>query len=349
MKMLNGLALLVLLLVIALAALRMSAVKVRPGQVGILTEEWGSGLVQEDYGPGFHLDLGPLHSWAIFDTTVQSLSMVAASREGEGALQVKSADGATVTMDITIKFRIKPGECWALRKELGVGNSYKTKVRNESLDALRDVFGAMTTEDFYIPEKREERAKQTKTALAERLDRLHVELIQILVRDVSFEESYEQRIKEGAVATQQAEVNMALRNAAFFKGETDKVIAETKAKVTVINQNLEKSRRELTSEMEVLIAKIEADSERYVIETKSDADLFAAEKIATAELLVKNAEADAQKMRQTALRGSGASNLIALEAAGNLQLTRFTVSTLDTDVLDLKALAKKLGISLDSK
>lgn len=341
MKLLNGLSALVLLFVVVLIVLRMNVIKVQPGQVGILTEEWGSGLQQEDFGPGFHLDLGPLHSWEIFDRTVQSLSMVAASPEG--ALQVKSADGATVTMDITIKFRIKQGECWQLRKELGTGDSYKTKVRNESLDALRDVFGGMTTEDFYIPEKRDEKSQMTFSALAGRLDRLHVELIDILVRDVSFEESYEQRIKEGAVATQQAEVNMALRNAAEYRGETNKIVSQTDAKVTVINQTLEKTRRELTSDIEVKIAQIEADAERYVVETRADADLFAAEKSALAELLVKNAEAEAQRLRQTALQGSGASNLIALEAAKNLQLTKFTLSTLDTDVLDIKKLAEKLG------
>ncbi|MCA8968635.1 MAG: hypothetical protein KDC95_02585 [Planctomycetes bacterium] len=341
MKMLNGLSLVVLLVVAILLGLRSCTLKVRPGEVGVLTEEWGQGLVEEDYGPGFHLDLGPLHSWAVFDTTVQSLSMVAKSPEG--ALQVKSADGATVTMDITIKFHIKQGECWSLRKELGTGDSYKTKVRNESLDALRDVFGGMTTEDFYIPEKREEKAALTKTALSKRLDVLHVHLVDILVRDVSFEESYEQRIKEGAVATQQAEVNAALRNAAFYRGETQKVEAESTAKVTVINQGLEKTRRELTSDNEVKIAKIQADSERYVIEQRADADLFAAEKEATALLLVKNAEAQAKELLQTSLQGSGAKNLIALEAARNLQLTTFTLSTLDTDLLDIGKLAEKLG------
>nr|HMQ23769.1 hypothetical protein [Planctomycetota bacterium] len=106
------------------------------------------------------------------------------------------------------------------------------------------------------------------------------------------------------------------------------------------------TRRELTSDNEVIIAKIQADSERYVVEQRADADLFAAEKSAAASLLVKNAEAQAQALRQTSLRGPGAENLIALEAARNLQLTTFTLSTLDTDLLDLGKLAEKLG-SLD--
>ncbi|MDP7345369.1 MAG: hypothetical protein QF767_18880, partial [Alphaproteobacteria bacterium] len=64
---------------------------------------------------------------------------------------------------------------------------------------------------------------------------------------------------------------------------------------------------------------------------------------ASANLLTKNAEAEAQRLRQTALQGSGAKNLVALEAAKNLNLTKIIISTLDNNVLDLPSLAKKLG------
>ena len=347
MKFLNLAAIGVILLAILALIVRFNVVKVPIGQIGVLTEEWGDGLVEKDYGPGFHMDLGPLHSWALFDTTVQSLSMIAAAPEG--ALQVKSADGATVTMDITIKFRIKPGKCWALRKELGVGDSYKIKVRNEAIDTLRDVFGSMETEEFYSPAKRVEKSAEATDALRARLDKLHVSLIEILVRDVSFEQTFEEQIKGKALARQDKEVQAAKTIATRRREETNKVVAETAAKVTIIQQNLEKTRRDLTSDNDVKIAQIKADAERYVKEVKADADLYAAEKLAGADLLIKNAEAESQRLRQTALQGSGARNLIALEAAQNLKLTKFVVSTLDNNVLDLEKLAEKLGSLGDKK
>ncbi|MDP6424786.1 MAG: SPFH domain-containing protein [Planctomycetota bacterium] len=320
---------------------RLCVVKVRIGQVGVLTEEWGSGLQQEDYPPGFHFNLGPLHSWELFDSTVQTLSMI--DGDPNGPLNVKSRDGQTVILDVTIKFRIKPGECWKLRQELGTGDYYKTKVRNEAIDAMRPVFGSMLTEDFYDPKKRTDKAAESETLLRRRLASLHVELVAILVRDVTFNLTYEKELKLKALKDQEREVNNAQREAAQFRGNTQIIEAATQAKVTVIKQTLEKTRRELTADNEKEIAKIRADAARYVVETHADADLFKAEKQASANLLTKNAEAEAQRLRQTALQGSGAKNLVALEAAKNLNLTKIIISTLDNNVLDLPSLAKKLG------
>ncbi len=341
MKLLNRIGYLILALLVLVLIARSCLIRIEIGQTGVLTEEWGSGLVPKDFGPGFHLDLGPLHSWTIYDSTVQTLAMT--QRDPEGPLQVKSDDGATVTMDVTIKYRIKPGETWKLRKELGVGDSYKVKVRNEAIDALRPIFGRMRTEDFYDPKKREEKAAESEKFLAERLDILHVSLIQILVRDVSFEEAYEQRIKEKALAQQDIEVNIAQREAAQYLGETQKIEAETEAKIRVIDSNLQKEIRSLTAENEKKIEKIRADTEKFVIETKAEADLYAKQKEAESLLLTKNAEAEAQAMKQKVLVGSGARNLVALEAAENLNFQRFVISTLDNNLLDLLKMATKLG------
>jgi regulator of protease activity HflC (stomatin/prohibitin superfamily) len=110
--------------------------------------------------------------------------------------------------------------------------------------------------------------------------------------------------------------------------------------VTVIDQNLERQKRELTAENEKTIAKIRADAEKYALEQRADADLYAAEKEALGgQLLIENAKAEAQRMRQGALQGSGAANLIALEAAKNLRIGTLEVSTLQTNFLDLMELA----------
>lgn len=341
MKLLNILGYAVLVGVLLAIVAWMHVVKVEVGQTGVLTEEWGKGLIQKDFPPGYHLDLGPLHSWVKFDTTVQTLSMT--KHDAEGALQIKSADGANVTMDVTVKYQIKPGECWILRKELGIGDSYKIKVRNEAIDALRPVFGAMITEDFYNPNLREAKAKEAARVLSQRLSGLHVNLVQILVRDLSFEKAYEDQIKGKALAQQDVEVNRAQREAAKFAGDTKKIEAETEAKVLVIKSQLEKDKRSLTADNEKAIESLTADGAKYVTEQKADADLYAAQKQALADLLIKNAEAKGQELRQKALQGSGASNLIALEAARNLKFDRIVLSTLDNNILDIVDLARKLG------
>ncbi len=360
MKAFNALCWLFLVLLAFGVVARMNVVKVEIGHTGVLTKEWGEGLVQKDYGPGYHWDMGPLHNWDTFDTTVQTLSFnrhnsrqSSRGRRGrssrstpqrsEGPLMVKSADGSTVTLDVTIKYQIRKGECWLLRKEMGTGDSYKVKVRNEAIDALRPVFGKMKNEEFYVVGEREKRAEEAEVILRERLKRLHVDTISILIRDLSFDKDYEEKIRKKTESQQKSELNKSETLVKQFAGETDTVKAETEARVTVINQELERQRRELTAENEVAIAKIRADAERFALEQRSDADLYVAEKEADGALLVKNAEAEGQFLRQQSLSGPGAGNLIALEAAQNLNLTKLQISTLATNFIDLGKLAELLG------
>lgn len=353
MKTVNRVSWVILVLIVVALFARMMVIKVEIGTTGVLTREWGGGLVEKDFGPGFHWDLGPLHSWVIFDTTVQSLNFNRNNNErgrdvGEGPLEVKSAEGSTVTLDVTVKYRIQPTKTWALRRDLGVGDSYKVKVRNEAIDALRPVFGQMDNEEFYKPGDGEKRANEAEEILRKRLDKLHVELIAILIRDVSFDTDYEKKIREKTESQQRELLNQSATELKKFEGETNEVIAQTQAMVTVINQNLDRQKRELTAENEKRIAKIRADAEKYALEQRADADLFAAEKKAQGQLLIENAEAEAQRMRQQALTGGGAANLIALEAAKNLRIGTLEVSTLQTNFLDLVELARRLGANAES-
>ena len=91
------------------------------------------------------------------------------------------------------------------------------------------------------------------------------------------------------------------------------------------------------------IAKIEAAYEKYETERKADADLIIAQRGAEGEKLVKQAEAEGERLRNDALAGVGGSYIAALEAARNLNLKDVTISTVDIDVLDVDAMAKRLG------
>jgi regulator of protease activity HflC (stomatin/prohibitin superfamily) len=319
--------------------------KVEIGQVGVLTKEWGGGLVKEDYTPGYYMDMGPLHTWAIFDATVQTLER---SRQAtKGPFVVKSVDGADVTLDLNIKYRIKPGSAWRVLERFGPGDAYQEKVHNESVDALRAIFGDLSTEAFYDPEMRATTAEKTQVKLKERLESSHVELVEILIRNVSFSKSYETRIMQKELAKQEALVNISQRKAAEVAGDTNKIMAETAAKVRVIEETMAKDIQEMSAENEKNVTRIEAEAHQYSIEKRADADLYKAEKLAAADLLLRNAEAEAQQLRQMALTGPGAANLVALETAQSLNFGQLTISTLANNILDLRALAEKLGAKGD--
>ncbi|MEZ5987539.1 MAG: SPFH domain-containing protein [Planctomycetota bacterium] len=320
--------------------------KVEVGQVGVLTREWGGGLVEEDYGPGYWLDLGPLHTWNVFDSTVQTYERSDGTKDGP--FVVKSRDGADVSMDVSVKYRIKPGEAWQILKRFGPGDAHAGQGRQRV--RRRDARGLRRPPDRGLlrPARRQQTADDAKTKLGERLAKLNVQLVVILIRDVTFSQSYEDRIKQKELAKQEADVNIAKKKAAEAAGLTNKIMAETEAMVTVIQEEMRRTIRDMTAENQKKVAKVEAEANQFVVETKADADLYKAEKVAASDLMLRNAEAEAQALRRKALTLPGARNLVALEAAGSLNFDRLVISTLDNNVLDLEALAERLGAVVGS-
>lgn len=324
--------------------LRSLTIKIEPGQTGVVNAEWTAGLVQQDFGPGYAWDIGPLHTWTVFNTTVQTLNMSRGNRADEGPLQVKSSDGATVTLDVTIKYRIKEGSTWRVLQENGPGDAYKLKVRNETIDVLRRELGGLKTEEFYDPHARAARAQSMENTLRGRLDAMHVTLENVLIRDLKFDEAFEQRIREKTLAQQEVEVNQARTEAAKERGKTNEVIAQTQAKVVVIQQEKEKTLATMTAENDKAIAQVQADAQRKEIEVRSGADLYAAEKKAVGDLEIKRAEAQAERMRREALSGVGADVYVALQLVRSLKLGDMLLSTQALDPLDVPAMLRRFGM-----
>lgn len=321
------------------------------GKVGVLTQQYNilgtKGVQEKDYGPGWHRDWGPLHSWTLYDSTAQTIELTSKSTRGgpagEGVV-LKSSDGYNITMDITLKFKIKKGRAHILYQEVGANEStYKSIVRNVAFDAFREVFGGMKTEDFYNPMIREKNTHDIETRLRKELELHDVELIDVLIRDISFDEQYEQRILLKKLADQDVELNKSQTLAADKKGETQDIEARAVAKVKVIEREREGEILTMRAETDKEIAQIRADSEKYETEKKADANLYAAEQIAKGTLLVKESEAEGERLKAAALQGSGGANVVALESARNILLKNMTISTIETDFLDIDKMVKMLG------
>lgn len=320
------------------------------GQVGVRTQEYGGskGVVQEDFGPGWHRDLGPIDSWVVFDSTVQTLEMSRdpskGSRKGRDDVQVQSADGYTVSVDVTVKFRIMTGKAHKLYQDTGSKEKYKVIVRNEAERACLGQFGQMKTEDFYDPTERRKRAEEVRGVLRESLDNNYVEVIDVLMRDVQFDPEYEMKIRRKKLADQEVEVNKSMAKAEEMSGKTQVIEATTKKKLQVIDQERQAEIMKMQAENTREVAVITAAADKYVTEKRADADLVKAQKEAEGQLLVKTAEAEGEKLRNAAMLGVGGSTIVALEAARNLNFSDVTISTLEIDLLDIDAMATKLGV-----
>jgi regulator of protease activity HflC (stomatin/prohibitin superfamily) len=321
------------------------------GTVGVRTQEYAiigkKGVIQEDFSPGWHRAIWPIDSWEYFDSTVQTLEMTRdpsrGDRRGRDDVQVQSADGYAVSVDVTLKYRIQPGKAHKLYVDTGSGERYKTIVRNEAEKTCIAQFGGMKTEDFYNPHVRRKVAQAALTSLQASLNDNYVEVLDLLIRDVQFDPEYERKIQTKKLADQEVEVNKSLQRAREMQGKTDVIGAETKRLIKIIQEEKKAELVRMKAEADVTIAAIKAESEKYATEKKADADVYAAKKDAEGHLLVKQSEAEGERLRNLAMQGVGGEIIVALEAAKNLNLEKVTISTVDNDLLDIEGMASKLG------
>ncbi|MBI4869530.1 MAG: hypothetical protein HY816_21535 [Candidatus Wallbacteria bacterium] len=322
-------------------------VRVTLGNVGVRTQKldfFGTkGVVQEDFGPGWHRNLWFVDEWNFFDNTVQTFHMSARSKH---PFQLKSHDGYSVSLDVTIKYRIREGKAHRVLVHLGTLQRYQGFVENLCRDACRSAFGVMKTEAFYQPSSRTEATERARKYLIDGLvkNNADVDIVEILIRDVKFDEQYERKIKDKKLADQDIVLNQSKALAAQQKGLTNKISAETEAMMKVIEQRRDATLTAMKAENDQTIARVTADFQKYVTEKKADADLYAAEKDAAGTLMIRKAEAEGEKLRNEAMSGPGGAVLAALEAAKNLTLMDVTFSTLQFDPLDLGGVLKKLGV-----
>jgi len=327
-------------------------IDIRAGQVGVRTQELGvfgkKGVATKDSGPGWHRNFGFIDSWEFYDSTVQTLEMTRdpeqGSRGGKDDVEVTSGDGYRVSVDVTIKYRITPGEAYLLRQEVGPGVKYREIVRNEARLACLAKLGQMTTEQFYDPEERRTRTKEIQVLLAENLAGKHLEVVAVLLRDVEFDPDYEEKIRNKKLADQEVEVNKSMAKAEEMAGKTQVIEAETARLIKRIDEDQKAEIVRLLADTDLKIATIKAEAGRYAAEKMADADLVQAQKEADGDRQVKLSEAEGEKLRNKALSSSGGSIMAALEAARNIKISQITVSTNETDLIDLDFMASKLGV-----
>ncbi|ADE54356.1 SPFH domain-containing protein [Coraliomargarita akajimensis] len=350
-------------------------IRIELGEIGVRTQQYAlfgpKGVVPEDFGPGWHRNLPLLDTWNVFDSTVQTTEFTTEAERketaklygllsfnsrryldstpvgGPGQVELKSKDGYTVRLDVTVKYRIAPDEVHQLYQELGSELRYKGIVRDQVQKTIRDIFGTMLTEQFYDPEVRRLKTTAAAEQLTTDLATNSIELIEILIRDIAFDPTYERKILDKKLADQDVELNKSRALAEEKKGETNRIEAETQAKVRVIEQELKAKQLTMKAETDKEIAQINADARLTAAKLKADADLYKAELEAKGTLLEKEAQAEGERLKATALDTPGGANLVAYELVQQLQLGDMTVSTQSNDFLDTEAILQKVGASAE--
>jgi regulator of protease activity HflC (stomatin/prohibitin superfamily) len=218
-----------------------------PTEVGVRTVKWApfkkSGVENYVYQPGA-LYFFPffLNDWHVLDTRLQNVEMTLDATRGDRRMRddllFKTMDGNDISLDVIVSYRIDPQQAPMIIQRVAVDDfELKDKViRTVARSRTRDIFGELKTEEFYISDKRDEKAERAKQTLHELLSPYGVIIERISTKDYRFNPAYQRAIEDKKVADQVAEQNKAATHAAEeeylkkledAKGEVNKMIAET--------------------------------------------------------------------------------------------------------------------------
>ncbi|TCK06412.1 prohibitin family protein [Phorcysia thermohydrogeniphila] len=190
--------LIVLLLAVVAIALTRSLHVIDAGEVGVKLR---LGKVdKEELYPGVHIVLPWIESVVIFSTRVEKIDMTTKTRNPITALSI---EGLPVRLDVTVLYRIVPQKADEIYKNYGVDFAEKVII-SIVRETVRNVIARYKIEDLYST-KRAELQKTIYDELKKRLLTAHIQVVDLLLRDVRLPKKVVEKIEEKLRAKEEAE------------------------------------------------------------------------------------------------------------------------------------------------
>ena len=294
-------------------------------EVGVRTIKFAftgkKGVEDMVYAPGSTYFFMPfVNDWNVFDTKLQNLEMTYVQSRGDRKtrddLLFKTIDGNDISLDVIIAYRIDPQQAPNILQFVAANNTMLRQkiVRTIARSKPRDIFGELTTEAFYVADRRELQAQKAKEVLQKILGPMGIVIEKVLTKDYRFNPEYQKAIEDKKVADQRVEKNKSAQRAALE--EYKRKLEEAKG---VVNQMV------ADADGQYRKAKIEADV--YYEKQELIAEANITEGIATAKGI--------QEMNK-ALEGSGGEALVKLRIAEALQGKRIILLPISEGGMNLK-------------
>lgn len=291
----------ILIAAVILFFFNMFFVYIRPNEFGIKVVRVGMHRgVQEDVylaGLNFVLPFG-LQQMHRLPRDIQVLELtnyeVSASEKArrEKAAHIQTSDGFFVNVDVSIIYRIV--DPYKVFTTIGPGSLFEDNgIIPKAEPALKATLGELTTEDFYNSPLRVEKAELAKTMLNRELKLKGIQVEHVLVRYFSYSKEIQRNIEEKKLKDQLVFKNQAEARAAVEEATLKKIEQEG---IVVVAVEMEKGKA-------------------YVTRKNAERDLYVRKKKAEADLLVKLADAEKVRLKNEALKGTGAERMVGLKMA----------------------------------
>ncbi len=325
-------------------------------KIGVKQVLWGGkGVVERDYPTGFHVGIIGLHRWHFLDVRTHFLTFGSevGAKQGEArssagqafpSLELRTKDNNMLNIDVTVTYRIIPGEAHLLVSE-GKHTIYRDRIVQAVEKELREQLAELGSTEVIVTDRRLEIVHNALPKLTTAMSEYHVEPESILIRAISFPPGYEE-VLQGKQLTYQKE--LLARSETLVqkrKADTEGLSAETIAKQKDLRGKWDRDLQAERSKNLVEIQRTLAAAEVYDKETRAAADADYAVKVASGKLAVEKAEALRDELRNQALNTLGGRILLARRAAENLNIESVTLNSNDPrvpSILDVNALTRML-------
>lgn len=273
-------------------------------EVGVLTRKIGffgkSGVQQETYPPGATYTFPAFFTdWHVYNVALQNLSMVASKEAGDRAqrddIEFKTHDGNDITVDVTVAWRIDTAKApWILEHVGGSTSEVKENlVRPACRSIVRDVLNTMTSEEYYVSDKRFQKAEEAREKVAKVLTPEGVIVERVILGEHHFHPDYEKVIHDKKLAEQTAE----------------RMVSEGHAAQQESLRNLETAKGQVAQKIAAARGALDQ------VKLHADADFYRSQRESEAILAEKKAHAKGVEKTNQAMSGTGGRTMVKLRVA----------------------------------
>lgn len=334
----------VVALVIAGLGIRFCVEKVPVDSVGVkIRQLGGGGAVQEDFAPGYVFCVPGIHRLELMDPTLQFFT-IADDGETGAPLALRSSDQYVTKVDVTVVYRLKKGEAHRALVRHGRAEAFKTKLRSFANKNIWEELAKLETEDFYNPAKRLEGSLRAKDRMNRDLADQHMEVIDVLVRNVEYDPNFEQKLLDKQILDQKQQLETSKAILEGEKEKTELIEKETEAKTIAIAEDLKAEVNLLTAETDAEVAQIEADTDLFTKQLMADADNYERQRTAEGELLKTKAQAKGEKAITEAYAGFGGKLYLTRQLLDNLEIGEIEINTNRVNPFDVYQMLEMLGV-----
>ncbi|NDY71257.1 prohibitin family protein [Desulfobacter hydrogenophilus] len=294
-------------------------------EVGVRTIKFSflgkKGVEEKYYAPGSTYFFMPfINDWHTFDTKLQNLEMTYDAnkddRRNRDDLLFKTIDGNDISLDVIIVYKIDPAKAPYILQNVAKDDMDLRQriVRTIARSKPRDIFGELTTEEFYVAASRGDQARKTKEYLQKMFNPMGIVIEKVLTKDYRFNPKYQKAIEDKKVADQLVEKNKSAQHAA-----QEEYI-----------RKLEEARGEVNGMI--------ADVDGEFMKSKIEADVYHEKQQLLAQAIKAEGEAQAKGIQEmnNAMASAGGEALVKLKIAEALQGKKLILLPVSEGGMNLK-------------